>query len=102
MLQKAVVKLLRIWKKHKILVIILLTLFYITFLDSNNILQFVKLLRQVHSLEKQKQQLIEQIRQDSIKLYQLKSNDRTFERFAREQYFFHKPGEEVYVLKVKK
>ncbi len=102
MLQKVLVKLLRIWKKHKILVIILLTLFYITFLDSNNVIQFVKLLRQVKGLEAQKQQLIEQIHQDSVKLYLLKTSDKTFERFAREQYFFHKPGEDVYVLKVKK
>ncbi len=101
MFRKVVVKLLRIWKKHKILVIILLTVFYIVFLDSNNVIQFVKLLRQVRALESEKKQLIEQIQRDSVKLYLLKTNDKTFEQFAREQYFFHKPGEDVYVLKVK-
>ena len=102
MLSDLSVKLKGFWKRYKWWIIGLGFAFYITFFDSNSLLRFYKVNTQISALKARKAELIEQIKQDSIKLKQLKTNDKSFERFARETYYFHKPNEDVYVIKVKK
>ena len=75
---------------------------YIIFFDSNSILRFYKVNTEISALKARKEEILEQIKQDSIKLTQLKTNDRTFEIFARQIYYYHKPNEDVYIIKVKK
>ncbi len=96
------VKIAGFWKRYKWWIISIGIAVYITFFDSNSLLRFYKVQRDISVLEARKRELVEQIKQDSLKLMQLKTNNKTFERFARETYFFHKPDEDVYVIKVKK
>ena len=102
MLGKLSVKLIAFWKKYKWWLIGFFIVFYITFLDSNSLLRFYKVRSDISALEHRKKELVEQIKEDSLKLYLLRTNNQTFEKFARETYFFHKPKEDVYVIKVKK
>ncbi len=80
------------------------TIFFLlnwVFFDSNNLIEYIKIKRHNRALMKEKQQLIEKIRRDSARLVQLKTDDETFERFVRETFYFHKPNEDVYVIKEK-
>lgn len=63
-----------------------------------NLFKLAKNKNKLIDLENQEQYLLTKIEQDSIKLNELKQNNVTLEKFAREQYFFHKSNEDVFVI----
>jgi len=63
-----------------------------------NIFNLIKNNKDLSDLEKQEQYFLTKIEQDSIKLSELQKNDVTLEKFGREQYFFHKSNEDVFVI----
>ncbi|MBN2664083.1 MAG: septum formation initiator family protein [Bacteroidales bacterium] len=63
-----------------------------------NIFKLADNQKKLVDLELQEQYLSTKIEQDSIKLNELKQNNITLEKFAREQYFFHKSNEDVFVI----
>lgn len=71
---------------------------WVIFLDSNNIISWVKDLRELSAQEKQKDYYEEAIRRTDEQLKELGSNRDSLEKFAREQYFFHEPDEEVFII----
>lgn len=67
------------------------------FAGDQAIIKRMKRARQIHQLEQQRdqyRQLLEEAQHDILKL----QNKDSLERFAREQYFMHLPGEDVYVV----
>jgi cell division protein DivIC len=89
--------LLRIVRNKYILTLLVLFVWLLIF-DRNNLIDRVKYLRAVNEMEEQKRYYIEKIRDDSTRLYQLKTDDENLEKFAREQYFMKKDNEEVFVI----
>ena len=84
--------------KHKFGLTISIFLLWILFFDQNSIIQLFKYENEINDLKKQKEYLSDKIVEDSTKLYQLISDDKSLEKFAREEYFMHKSNEEVFVI----
>lgn len=63
-----------------------------------NLLHAWRIHRQIRLLEEQRALYLERIARDSTLLEALKDND-FLERYAREHYYMHRPGEKVYIVK---
>ena len=84
---------------NKYAILTLIFLIWILFLDNNNVMVW---LRTRHTLRHQKahiEQLEREIEQTEARIEQLSSQRDSLEQFAREQYLFHEPGEDVYIVK---
>ena len=96
----------REWKQHPVGKVLLNKYFlvgffflvWICFFDTNNVGQMIRsrvtLRRQQRQIEFYKREISQMER----KLEQLKSERDSLEKFAREEYFYHQDGEDVYVL----
>ena len=71
---------------------------WIVFLDSNNLIDRIYNLKQVHKLERDIIFYNEKIRDDRAKLEELESNPSDLEKFAREHYLMKKPDEDVFIF----
>lgn len=99
--KRKVKKIFNIILKNKFWITISVFFIWIVFFDQNNFFQLGKYNKEISELEKQKAYLESKIEKDSTKLYQLKTDDKSLEKFAREEYFMHKPNEDVFVIKQK-
>jgi cell division protein FtsB len=73
-------------------------LFWVIFIDSNNLIVHFKLTKKLWELENQKEYFQEkkiQIQQERVELM---SNSELLEKFARERYLMKKPTEDLYVI----
>ena len=94
------------WKQHpvgkvllnKYFIVGFIFLVYICFLDTNNVGQMIRarvtLGRQQRQIEFYKREISKMDR----KLQQLRSERDSLEKFAREEYYYHQDGEDVYVI----
>jgi len=71
---------------------------WILFFDKNNVVDHIRNHRKVVNLTEQKEFYKEKIKVDKLKLEYLNSGVENLEKFAREQYYMAKPGEEVFVV----
>lgn len=83
---------------NKYLLILIGYLVYMIFFDSNDFRSQFKLLTEVHSLRKEKVSIAQQLEQVKQEKEMLFSNEKSMEKFAREQYLMQKEGETVFVL----
>lgn len=72
---------------------------WITFFDDNNLIELAKVKLNIINQEKQKQYYKSEIKLIEQKLQELDSNVDSLEKFAREQYHYKLPDEEIYVFK---
>lgn len=89
--------LIRKYLMNKYVVTLLAFLLVMLFAGDQSIVRRVHRARQIWRLEQQKEQyqrLLEEAQHD----IQLLENKDSLERFAREQYFMHKAGEDVYLI----
>ena len=84
---------------NKYSVVTIIFLIWMLFLDNNNIGVWMRTRKTIHSQENYIQRLQQQIEETESRLYPLKSVKDSLERFAREEYFFHEDGEDVYIVK---
>jgi hypothetical protein len=70
----------------------------VAFFDSNNWIKQLRLQSEINDLEEQKEYYINQIKKDSIALFDLTNNQETQEKFAREKYLMKKENEDVIVI----
>lgn len=85
--------------KNKYFIATAAFLVWIVFIDSNNVLSWIRYLGELSAQERQKEYYKEAIQRTDEQLKELSSNRDSLEKFAREQYFFHKPDEEVFIIK---
>jgi len=76
----------------------LLFLFWVIFIDSNNLILHSRLTKKLWDLEKQKEYYQEKKHQIQSEREELLSNDELLEKFARERYLMKKPTEDLYVV----
>lgn len=71
---------------------------WIVFFDENSIVANVKNKRQLEELKQQKEYYQNRIASDKQKLQELNKGKEELEKFAREQYYMSKQGEDVFVV----
>jgi cell division protein DivIC len=84
--------------KNKFTLAFIVFVGWIVFFDQNNLFDRVQNLNQMHQLERDKVYYLEKIRQDSIKLIELKTDKENLEKFAREQYLMKKKNEDIFII----
>lgn len=70
---------------------------WMTFLDNNDFFKHFRLIRRLNEVKREMKVKQDQIAETKRQLKELQ-NKKTLEKFAREEYLFKKPGEEVFVI----
>ncbi len=76
----------------------IILLFWMVFVDSNDLVDQVKLSLKLRNLEKQQQYYLEKIEEVKHDRAELLSNPDLLEKFAREKYFMKKKNEDIYII----
>ena len=84
--------------KNKFVVVTVILLIWVAFFDSNNWIKQYRLKSEIKELQQQKKYYQEEIKKDSITLFDLTNNEETQEKFARETYFMKKENEDVIII----
>ena len=77
---------------------ILFFLFWMLFIDSNNLVNHFRLSQKLYQLEDQKEFYLEKKEKITAEREELMSNPQLLEKFARERYLMKKPTEDLYVV----
>ncbi|OJV23439.1 MAG: hypothetical protein BGO30_09125 [Bacteroidetes bacterium 41-46] len=84
--------------KNKYLLVTVVFFVWITFFDSNSLIKCTRVASSISSQEKEKRYYKKEIEAIEEKLNELSSNRDSLEKFAREQYMFHKEDEDLYII----
>ncbi len=84
--------------KNKFLVAVILFFGWVLVFDQNNLIDRVRLIREVNQLEDDRDYYIERIHLDSVRLTELRTSPENLEKFAREQYLMKKDNEDIFVI----
>lgn len=78
-----------------------IALVILTFGPGNNIIRWIGAGMEISRQKKQAEEYEMQIRSLDNKIKMLQSNRDTLEKFAREQFYFTEPGDDVYIIEEK-
>ena len=95
---KKIKQLLQGIKKYQYPIIGVAVLIYMTFFDVNSFQNHYTLSKVISKLEKQKEFYREEIRKDSLAIYELTHSQASLEKFARETYLMKRDNEEVFIV----
>jgi hypothetical protein len=84
--------------RNKFILTGLVFLVWMLLFDSNNLVDRIRDLRYLRSLENDRVYYRDKIRTDSLKLRELRTDNENLEKFAREQYLMKKPDEEIFLV----
>lgn len=84
--------------KSKYFITIILFIIWLVFFDQNNLIQYFKFKKQYKKLLQDKEYYLQKIKEDSEKIYELQTNAKTIEKFARENFFMKKPNEDLFII----
>ncbi len=84
--------------RNKYILTILIFLIWLLLLDSNNLISRYKEIRELHRLRNEKEYYLKKIEIDRQKLQELKTDNESLEKFAREQYRMKKTEEDLYII----
>ncbi|MBT3208600.1 MAG: septum formation initiator family protein [Bacteroidetes bacterium] len=84
--------------QNKFIFTLLLSLIWITFIDSNDWISRAKDLYHIKQLEKDKAFYIEKIAQDKISYNELHFDKNKLEKFSREKYLMKKKDEDLFII----
>jgi cell division protein FtsB len=84
--------------RNKYLLTIIIFIIWILFLDSNNLISRYKEMRNLRKLKSDREYYDNRIGEDKRKLYELRTDSRNLEKFAREQYRMKKPEEDLFII----
>jgi len=73
-------------------------LVWMLFFDDNSLLLQRELNQEMDKLEESIEFYQTELEYDRVELKELESNPAAFEKYAREKFWMHRPGEEVYVF----
>jgi cell division protein FtsB len=90
----------RIWPylKNKYVVTISVFTIWMLFIDQNNVVDQVKMSREIKQMEADREYYLEQIQTDSARLHELTTDRDNLEKYAREQYLMKKKDEDVFLV----
>ena len=84
--------------RNKYLLTLIIFIVWVLLLDSNNLISRYKEMKTLRKLRSDKEYYVNRIEEDKRKLYELKTDNRNLEKFAREQYRMKKPEEDLYII----
>lgn len=94
----------RIWEflwpklKNKYIITILVFVVWIVFFSQYNLMDRFRIAKDIRQMEAEKKYYKNQVRQDSIRLHELTTDDENLEKYAREQYYMKKDNEEIFIV----
>lgn len=71
---------------------------WMLFFDDNSWLLQRELNQDINELKESIAFYDEELSHDRVELHELESNPKAFEKYAREKFWMHRPGEEVYLI----
>jgi cell division protein FtsB len=84
--------------RNKYLLTITIFVIWILLLDTNNLIERYRQLRELRKLEAEREYYTKKIEEDRRKLNELKTDDNNLEKFAREQYKMKRKDEDLYIV----
>lgn len=84
--------------KNRYLIVTILLIFWVAFFDSHNWIRQAGLKSELKQLEEDKKFYLNEIKKDSIALFNLSNNPETQEKFAREKYMMVKENEDLILI----
>ena len=87
--------------KNKFFVVGFLFLIWISFLDENNLVLLNDRLNELNEKEETIDSLLLEISEMEVRLERLNNNQKELERFARENFFMKKDGEDIILIREK-
>jgi cell division protein DivIC len=84
--------------RNKYILTGIIFILWLLLLDSNNLISVHKEMRNLKKLKSERDYYVQRIEEDKRKLYELKTDNRNLEKFAREQYRMKKPDEDLYII----
>lgn len=84
--------------RYKFLFTLLFFIVWIFAIDNNNYFYRAKMKKKISELNVQKTYYKDKIHEDSIRLFELKTNDDVLEEFAREKYLMKKKNEDLIIV----
>ncbi len=84
--------------KNKYVITLFVFTIWITFFDSNNLLNRWYYMRKLNQLEKQKEYYLQEIEKNQMEREALFGNRDKIERFARERYLMKRDDEEIFIF----
>lgn len=84
--------------RNKYLLTIIIFVVWLLLLDSNNLISRHKEMKNLRKLKSDREYYVKRIEEDKRKLYELRTDNRNLEKFAREQYRMKKPDEDLYII----
>lgn len=86
------------WLRNKYILTIILFLIWLMLFDANNLFDRIRDLRLYKGLQNDKEYYTDRIEEDNRKLMEIRSGNKSLEKFAREQYRMKKPDEDIYII----
>lgn len=85
-----------VWNRYVIVLVIFAL--WMMFFDQNNVFRQMQLQNDLNNANEQKQFYLNEIRNDSLFLEELKNDPKVKEKFAREHYLMSKDDEKVFSI----
>ena len=89
------------WLKNKYAYTTLFFIVWVCFIDQNNVITAYSYNKELTKLQTEKEYYTNAIEKTNKELFDLTENTATLEKFARENYYMKKEGEEVFVFTTK-
>jgi len=83
---------------NKYLVTIIAFGIWMTFCDTNRIVDRMAEFQNFHQLEKDREYYLQKIDDDSKRMEELRTNKENLEKFAREQYLMKRANEDIFII----
>ena len=84
--------------RNKYFLTLTIFIIWIALLDTNNLVDRYRQIRDLHKLNSEREYYIKKIEEDRKKLNELKTDNHNLEKFAREQYRMKKKDEDLYIV----
>ncbi len=84
--------------KNKYFIVSVSFLVWIFFFDTTSVLRCYSTMKDIATQQRQIEYYKNEIKNTDEQLKELSSNKDSLEKFAREQYFFHEPDEDVFIV----
>ena len=84
--------------RNRYFIVTLVFIVWMLFFDNNSLTSWVRTLGEYSANKSQQRYYKEKIHQTESKLRELQSNKDSLEKFARENYYFHRQDEDVFII----
>lgn len=87
--------------RNKFIITFIVFVVWMLFFDDYNVMSRVNNNRKIAELEIQKEEYVAEIARSKRLLHELKGDNSSLEKYAREQYLMKKDNEDIYIIKKK-